>query len=131
MARWLQGSQHVKPVDQTVLDHVRGNCFSACVASILELTIADVPFFMEPENWWPGFVKWCEERDVAAVYHTGTDYVPAGYSIAGGPSPSDGNTHHACVAHDGVIVHDPHPARLGLAQINDYITIEPKTKAKP
>jgi len=28
-----------------------GNCFAACVASLLEVSIDEVPWLKEPENW--------------------------------------------------------------------------------
>jgi hypothetical protein len=44
------------PVDQTTFGHPGGNCFSACVASLLELPIEEVPYFMgepdEPNERW-------------------------------------------------------------------------------
>lgn len=36
----------MKPIDQTTFGVPGGNCFSACVASLLELSIDDVPYFM-------------------------------------------------------------------------------------
>lgn len=112
------------PVDQTTFGPEGGNCFSACVASILEIPITQVPFFMEPDEWWPGFVEWCRRRGVAAQFYYADEHVPAGYSIAGGYSPTDPMQGHACVAHDGDVIYDPHPARLGLGVIDRYIVLE-------
>jgi hypothetical protein len=114
----------VIPVDQTTHGPTTGNCFSACVASILELPISEVPFFMAPEQWWPPFVEWCAMRGYDAVYFPNTEYVPLGYSIVGGPSYRWPGKLHACVALDGVVVHDPHPSKLGLPEVQDFIVLE-------
>ena len=119
----------MKPVDQDRFGAGTGNCFSACVASILELPLSEVPFFMSPEDWWPPFVEWCAARGWEAAFHYGTEYKPLGYSIAGGLSPRFEGCGHACVALDGNVVHDPHPDRLGLPSIEDYITLTPRTEA--
>ena len=44
---------NVKPVYQTQFGMPNGNCFAACVASILELKIEDIPNFcaIGDENW--------------------------------------------------------------------------------
>jgi hypothetical protein len=39
----------VKPVYQTIIDNGRGNCWTACIASILEVSIEDVPNFVADE----------------------------------------------------------------------------------
>lgn len=120
------------PVDQTVFDDGYGNCLSACVASILELPIADVPNFREspePESalrtWlaqrgWSVFQYTVATADDLASTHFNTG--PGVYVILGGAGPrtnAQGRPkQHAVVgraAGYGVkIVHDPHPSRLGL-----------------
>jgi multidrug efflux pump subunit AcrB len=50
--------------------------------------------------------------------------LPPGYSIAGGPSLRFAGRMHACVALDGIVVHDPHPSREGLPfGIASYVVI--------
>lgn len=108
----------MKPVDQSTFGVPGGNCLSACIASLLELPIADVPYFFDPEEgsherlqaWLKakGFfahtvgwsAEWQAELTSAAGYH-----IVCGKS-ARGP--------HAVVGHGGEIVHDPHPSRGGL-----------------
>jgi hypothetical protein len=129
----------VIPVDQTTFGMPGGNCFSACVASILELPISEVPYFMEPPPgcehapaepcgcWWSGFLDWLAARGLTSHYFKAGDYPwsghPPGYSIAGGLNASAGLP-HAVVALDGAQVHDPNPNRLGLAAVDDYFVIE-------
>ncbi len=57
----------MKPTQQTILGD-NGDCFRACVASILELPIADVPHFcVAPPDWWERFGQWLMERGYCAV----------------------------------------------------------------
>jgi len=123
------------PVDQTTFGAPGGNCFSACVASILELPMSEVPYFMAPEDWWPPFKDWCVKRGVYPFYMPEAIYPPAGYSIMCGPAPRRAiarpgvtyasDAHHAVVARDGVIVHDPNPERTGLVEAHDYVVLVP------
>lgn len=121
-------------VDQTTFG-ADGNCFSACVASVLELPLDEVPRFVG-DGWWMRFVVWCAERDLIPVFIP-RDHetlipgrAPAGYTLVGGTPMRDGNPGprlHECVALDGVIVHDPNPCRNGLIKIDDYIVFVPLT----
>jgi hypothetical protein len=113
----------VLPVDQTTYGLHDGNCFSACLASILEIPIAGVPVFLGP--YWDDFLPWLAERGLgASLYRKSESYVPPGYSIAGGPSKRFAGKMHACVAYDGTIVHDPHPSRDGLPYgVKEYVVI--------
>lgn len=110
------------PVDQTTYGLLDGNCFSACVASILEISIEDVPIFLGPGGdlrFW----QWLGAQGLAASLYRSASYVPPGFSIAGGPSKRFAGRMHACVALDGRIVHDPHPSRDGLPFVADYVVI--------
>jgi hypothetical protein len=107
----------MRPVDQTTYGALDGNCFSACVASILELPIEDVPpFVIYGGDWARYFSRWLAARDLAMTYYNAMrgDRSPPGFSIAGGPSKRFGGRKHACVALDGIVVHDPHWSRDGL-----------------
>lgn len=137
------------PVDQTTFGPLRsdiasrevrvGNCFSACVASILELPIDDVPQFNTPPSfdvvepdaaWWERFKEWLAVRCLFAVcFDRRPDSEPPpgwpkGYSIAGGMSPRNKGVMHAAVCLDGVLVHDPNPERTFFAgEVMDWIVI--------
>lgn len=115
-----------EPTDQTTFGPKLGNCFSACVAMILELPISEVPFFMVPGEWWDRFSDWSNARGFRPLFYQDPATPPPGYSIAGG-------THvrghflkglHACLAFDGRIVFDPNPLRNELVEVRDYITLE-------
>jgi hypothetical protein len=112
----------VQPVDQTSYGILDGNCFSACIASILEVPLGDVPYFWGPRQAW--FARWLAGQGLAVALYPRGVHVPWGYSIAGGPSARFAGRMHACVALDGVVVHDPHPSRDGLPLgVMEYVVI--------
>jgi hypothetical protein len=106
-------------VYQEVLDPEDGDCFSACVASVLEIRLDEVPLFQTPTH--PGFMPWLAERGLTAMMFDAAQsdkpaaewLVPYGFSIAVGKSPS-GLHGHAVVAFDGEYFHDPSPKAKGL-----------------
>jgi hypothetical protein len=113
----------VLPVDQTTYGPGRGNCFSACIASILEIPIACVPLFLGI-NSQSRLQRWLAARGLSATLYRSARYVPPGYSIATGASPRHVGWMHACVAYDGSVVHDPHPNRDGLPfGVEEYVVI--------
>jgi hypothetical protein len=45
-----------------------GNCFSACIASLFELSLNDIPDFCRlPSDWWGGFQDWLRKRGFCAI----------------------------------------------------------------
>ena len=122
----------VIPVDQTTFGS-EGNCFSACVASILELPISEVPQFMTVAGlndgdglaWWDRFTTWCRDRGVEFAYFGDVNGPPPpGYSIKSGTSPRCATRKHAVVVLDGELAHDPRgDDRRGVLDLLDYITV--------
>lgn len=111
----------MRPVDQTTYGVNDGNCFSACVASILEIPIDEVPRFHGPSV---DFLQWLAPQGLSATHYKSGNYVPPGFAIAAGPSLRFAGRLHACVAYDGAIVHDPHPSREGLPfGVEDYVVL--------
>jgi hypothetical protein len=110
----------MKPVDQTRYD-TKGNCVSACIASILELPVEVVPLFIS-DGWWSRLLRWLGTRDLSAT-KIEADRAAPGYTIAFGPSMRLVGLGHACVARNGIIVHDPHPSRDGLPSVDYYVAI--------
>jgi hypothetical protein len=115
------------PVYQTP-GHPVGNCLQACIASVLELPIEEVPDFCGPtENqsgydtaWFDKLLMWSRHRGVALAHFWLEDQWPivnGCWGIVVGKSPR-GEIHHAVVCrakHNyGVThlnyVHDPHPS---------------------
>jgi hypothetical protein len=120
----------MKPVDMTVThdpdNGSYGDCFRACLASLLELPITAVPhimdgnpdqdefnrrtsaflklhglFFMEIPIW--DLREWMDACGIDDIWHTIT-----------GDSPNFADTRHCVVGHNGRIAHDPAPSRKGL-----------------
>lgn len=124
----------MKPVDQTVFGEGKGNCFAACVASILEIPLEEVPNFcgLHPEpdgTWYREFLRWLSERGLAAMtqqfpgdpdsfmswVRTCAPNIPW---IAGGPTDRG---LHCCVYVGDRLAHDPNPNhdRKGLDTVDD------------
>ncbi len=116
----------MKPVYQTincVPPNGVGNCLQACVASIFELPLDDVPHFMlDAETnggnaeWFASLALWCRIRGFEPVLIGARDceeggpgastFSGRGYFIASGKSPRyDGL--HSVVYHNWQCVHDP------------------------
>ncbi len=135
------------PVDMTLFGVRRypfapGNCLSACVASILEMPIEEVPLFVDRHDpsvitqadgifwaphdyfWTKRLDAWLAKHGLQAKYFDPCDpevapdfHILYGYSVLG--------NEHAVVGHAGRVVHDPHPSRTGLAYVTGVICIEP------
>ena len=113
----------MKPVNQTILDFEHGNCMQACVASILELPLEDVPNFMHygRDEFNFHLEKFCLSLDLTmidAVFEDdGLDLIKHCYTIASGRSPraTEDWHRHAVIWRNGCMVHDPHPMNNGLA----------------
>lgn len=122
------------PVDQTVFDDGKGDCLRACIASILDLPITDLPNFAE-SDYVNGAITWLWERCIPSLHLTWTGneghhdvYMSTGYTrvlcVVMGTSPrgqtegSERRKGHAVVGHamgwSFSIDHDPHPSRAGL-----------------
>jgi hypothetical protein len=116
----------MKPVNQTI-HTLNGNCFQACVASVLELPLEKVPHFWEnptedlmslqgglTQEQWDNPLIFARDNGYLArwidpVIHA--DFVKQliqadFYYVAIGPSPG-GPWGHCVVMHKGKPVHDP------------------------
>lgn len=113
----------MKPTDQTIFDLGKGNCFAACLASILEMPITEVVHFPEGEcPLWRDLVNaWLDDKgmfflDIALHGDMRDSLVKYwGHHIIMGDSPRPGDLRHAVVGYRGEIIFDPHPSRAGLA----------------
>ena len=117
----------MKPVMQTVFGYPHGNCMAACVASLLELPIEDIPVIAAVETFNDQWDEWLRERGFGRVcFHSdGKNFIPKGYHLISGPSPRPINDEngvrvcHVVVGLDGVQVHDPHPDKTFLESITE------------
>lgn len=108
-----------KAMEAVARGRAAGDCMRACVASILELPLDEVPHFVQycdhPEGtdshlWWWALVGFCAAHGWRVSY---VEEPPPGWSIAAGTS-TRGHGHVVVVCH-GRIEHDPHPSGHGLA----------------
>lgn len=129
----------MKPVFQTSFGSKKGNCQAACVASILEIPIEDVPCHAG-DAWFLKWETWLGGRGLSVVSFNfdggvGLDFVKyffgEGFYIVAGLSPrarKDGHPadmFHAVVYQGGKLVHDPHPAGGGVLDIREVDIIVP------
>ena len=108
-------------------DEPPGNCYQACIASILGLELKLVPDIAD--CWLPGrpmkeiweryfkrLLEWLSEFNLTTVevslQNTEPDWLPC-YEILTGESPR-ANFKHSVVGWNGEIKHDPHPDNTGL-----------------
>lgn len=127
---------------QTIFGEGHGNCFAACLASILERPLDEIPNFCDVDlnpgdngEWYLAVDAWLEERFglsvltfSAAESKKQEAWYPRGYSILSGRSPR-GEFDHSVVALDGDIVFDPHPNESGLMSRKDWIVFTVRNPA--
>lgn len=107
-----------------------GNCFGACIASILEVPLESLPCEsdywepgLHPRKSWPPYYEallvFLEKRNLTLVECVQDSIIVEwrdSWCIVSGPSPRDPNVLHAVVGRGADIVHDPHPTKAGLAE---------------
>lgn len=84
----------------------RGDCLTACIASIFELPIDEVPFFVQEDDWYRAYHDWVRTRGLS-TYQILDAPAPCSYCDATGLKPSL----HAIVMRGREIAWDPHPQR--------------------
>ena len=98
-----------------------GTCLQACVASVLSLSLHDVPDVAhEDPEVFQAFLRRMGLIELVLPPTTKPDC----YYIADGASERTGNQ-HACVYRAGKLVHDPHPGRHGLTRIDNVRVLTP------
>jgi len=128
----------VIPVDQDRFGDPDGNCLQACLATLLDLDIGDVPHFTG-EDWRARMGAWLRTRGLWALAFSppaGTleetarwlDETVPGYAIVSGQTPR--GLLHATVWYAGELVHDPHPDRAGLLSVEDVLVLVPVDPAE-
>jgi hypothetical protein len=117
----------VKAQHQTIHGIPNGNCFSTCIAALLDMDTEDVPNFCsmnEDGKWFDKADEWCQTQGYRLVQVHGVQawgICVGTLFIASGPSPRYDCDHSviATVAGDGEalsypMVMDPHPSGDGL-----------------
>lgn len=115
----------MKPVYQDKFGH-GGSCFTACIASILEVNLKDIPNFVEFEDKW--MLKLWEYLKPLGLDYSTYDFqcrsydppkrIPSGYHIISGYAPR--GYCHAVVGFRGQFVHDPFPNGGGLITVHSW-----------
>lgn len=121
------------PIEQTDLRVPGGNCFAACVASILELPIERLPNYNAhnsgSDNWFGLWNEWLKPLNLhfqGWIHNEQSDErIYGGYSICT-IGYADQEDSHCCVALDGKIVWNPSPYREQKqhSHIVDWITFQ-------
>lgn len=115
----------MKPVTQNIFINDPqgrlGNCLQACIASICEVELEQVPHFVEDyEDWFAEMCNWLHEKGYSfedAPDINKTDE----YVLVFGPSPR--GRAHAVIYKHGVLAHDPHPSRDGVLEVEWSATV--------
>lgn len=109
---------------QTKFGDAEGNCFAACIASLMELDIADVPDFSQvkdkdnnPIHWLDAVDKWLWDRGMRMIVALPEYYPDNCYYMAWGKSPR--GFEHSVLYYNGEMKHDPHPDGTGIVQVVD------------
>jgi hypothetical protein len=137
------------PVDQDRFTPVdlsdNGNCLSACLASIMDLPLSEVPHFAGMgDKWFEPFMQFLSKHQYTfrgmyfftssnpevrkpGTWEQLTAACPGvdGYFVCGGTSHREhvANGHAVVYNSQGVMVHDPHPNRNGLKELQDAYMI--------
>lgn len=105
----------------------RGNPLAACLASLFEVSLADVPELEEmgAEEYIEAMLTWVNERGYdMEVYRSnpGGELARGMHYLATGTSPR--GPRHSVIYRDGFMVHDPHPEGGGLVKVDSYWVFE-------
>lgn len=105
-----------------------GNCFAACLASLLDLPLWMVPPFEDMfgrADWRHRVDEWLQRvyrRRLVHVDGHAMNAMPA-YYIANGPSAR--RVQHSVIYHAGALAHDPHPSQAGIVSVEWTWHFEP------
>jgi hypothetical protein len=113
----------MKPVIQKSVNGKHGDCFGACIASILELDEWPTFFNDNKGDWISQWNRWLGKYGLEVVFVQPGHPAPLGYSIMQIKSVNISDGYHAVVWKgegyygDGQVVHDPSP----LKHPDDYV----------
>lgn len=106
-----------------------GNCFSACLASVFDIPLEDVPNFYiiagnDPAIWWGAVRDWLRLRGfgVMSIQANLIDQFE-GLFIVGGES--ERGIEHAVLYQNGKVIFDPHPSNVGVKEVTSVDLLYP------
>ena len=136
------------PVFQTltVANDGRGNCFNACLASLLELPLREVADILPSTegDWHEQWRVWIASQGYRLEHHIPDDDEnefdpPRGYSIASvytdriypaGHKKVGERISHAVIMFDGALVHDPFPLESEVMEVRYFQKLIPLSDAE-
>jgi hypothetical protein len=104
---------------KTVYQDQKTNCFSACLASILELDIKHIPNFYDENNGNPDLMyeninQWLDKHDYYRIHfpkmslkEIQQNFKHTGYGIVLMGLKDHPNIAHAIVSYNGLLLHNP------------------------
>lgn len=128
------------PVDQTTFGKDVGNCYSAALASILEIPIDSVPFMGGSSDWIRKTNLWLRTLGLTMleIEWPGTVcHIDDTYVIGTGQSPRGDFLHSmvctACVRKGRIefrFAHDPHPSRANILDLTKVGFLVPTARGR-
>ncbi len=110
----------------------QGNCMAACLASLFELELSEVPDFagkIVNGKWYVILNVWLAKRNLELSFYPAKGTVPPmqGYYMLAVKSttlknPDDG---HMVIAQNGQVVHDPNPNAKAVGEKEDLWLFTP------
>ncbi len=113
---------------QTILSPPLGNCFSTCLACILEMPVEDVPNFVgkHGDAWFSELRKWLEPSNLSPMFLEVSpewpNFGPSGYSILSA-EVAESSKGHCLVALDGEVVWDPAPSKMTVLSKKSWVVL--------
>lgn len=114
----------MKPVYQTIFGKPHGNCLQACVASLFELELDQVPNFMTfKSDWWDQLVEFCKPRGVYPLHVRFPEVEDTCQNLHGiyfAAVETQRGLLHETIWKDGVMIHDPYPGGSVITRVEGY-----------
>lgn len=138
----LKKEKKMKKVYQTIFGKPNGNCFQACIASMLECELNDIPNFMKdgPDHFKHNLKEWENKMpfklfDIKFEDQETKEYYIKNYILIATIDKMYGNDRtHSVIMKDSKIIHDPMPVnKRGDMKITDpifYTIFAPKEPHK-
>jgi hypothetical protein len=106
----------------------RGNCFPACIASILEIEceeVIQIQEYYDEKDWNHRLAKWLHDKGWVWRYATMEDIRSQDkFILVTGGSPRHVDLTHVTIFQNGEMVHDPHPSGAGITDQRCFEVIE-------
>jgi len=122
----------MRPAYQENTSTTDGDCARACIASLCEVSLSDIPEMdwvaADNDDWsahWEPVEMWLKTRGLRLVFWNqwgdgwDTSKYPIGYALASSRSPRWSHG-HAYVVHDGELVHDPWTGSTSAVPVDAY-----------